>query len=75
MTNQNKTVIGGAQGAPAPDESLMLTGDENIVDLSFTVQWHISDAAAYLFEIRDPRRRRQGGGRERHARGRRPQRR
>jgi membrane protease subunit HflK len=54
VTNQNKTVIGGAQGAEAPDESLMLTGDENIVDLSFTVQWHVSDAAQYLFNIRDP---------------------
>jgi membrane protease subunit HflK len=54
VTNQNKTVVGGAPGAPAPDESLMLTGDENIVDLSFTVQWHVSDAAAYLFRIRDP---------------------
>ena len=54
VTNQNKTVVGGAPGAPAPDESLMLTGDENIVDLSFTVQWHVSDAAAYLFRSRDP---------------------
>ena len=32
----------------------MLTGDENIVDLSFTVQWHVSDAARYLFRVRDP---------------------
>ncbi len=54
VTNQNKTVIGGAAGAAAPDESLMLTGDENIVDLSFTVQWHVSDAAHYLFRVRDP---------------------
>ena len=54
VTNQNKTVIGGSQGAEEPDESLMLTGDENIVDLSFTVQWHVSDAAQYLFNIRDP---------------------
>jgi membrane protease subunit HflK len=54
VTNQNKTVIGGAPGAPAPDESLMLTGDENIVDLSFTVQWHVSNAAHYLFKVRDP---------------------
>ncbi|MEO8812223.1 MAG: FtsH protease activity modulator HflK [Caulobacteraceae bacterium] len=54
VTNQNKTVVGGTPGAEAPDESLMLTGDENIVDLSFTVQWHVSDAAAYLFRVRDP---------------------
>ena len=54
VTNQNKTVIGGTTAAGAPDESLMLTGDENIVDLSFTVQWHVSDAAKYLFRVRDP---------------------
>ncbi|MBI1326802.1 MAG: FtsH protease activity modulator HflK [Alphaproteobacteria bacterium] len=35
-------------------ESLMLTGDENIVDINFVVLWRISDARNYLFEIRDP---------------------
>ena len=54
VTNQNKTVVGGTPGAEAPSESLMLTGDENIVDLSFTVQWHVADAASYLFRVRDP---------------------
>ncbi len=37
-----------------PEESLMLTGDENIIDLDFTVLWRISDAGKYLFNIRDP---------------------
>ncbi len=37
-----------------PDESLMLTGDENIVDIDFTVFWVIKDAGQYLFKIRDP---------------------
>jgi membrane protease subunit HflK len=32
----------------------MLTGDENIVDINFTVFWVIKDAYAYLFDIRDP---------------------
>jgi membrane protease subunit HflK len=36
------------------DERLMLTGDENIVDLSFTVQWKVSDAAKYVFNVREP---------------------
>lgn len=36
------------------DESLMLTGDENIVDIGFVVLWNIKDAAAYLFNIQDP---------------------
>ena len=34
-----------------PGESLMLTGDENIVDIKFIVQYRIHDAAAYLFNI------------------------
>lgn len=38
-------------GTPVPAESLMLTGDENIADISFTVLWRISDAKAYLFNI------------------------
>ncbi|MGB0747340.1 MAG: FtsH protease activity modulator HflK [Magnetospiraceae bacterium] len=37
-----------------PQESLMITGDQNIVDVDFMVQWRISSAADYLFNIRDP---------------------
>lgn len=37
-----------------PQEALMLTGDENIVDINFTVFWIIKDAQAYLFDIRNP---------------------
>jgi membrane protease subunit HflK len=36
------------------DESLMLTGDENIVDINFSVFWRINDPEKYLFNIRDP---------------------
>ena len=35
-------------------ESLMLTGDENIIDIDFAVFWRISNASAYLFATRDP---------------------
>ena len=35
-------------------ESLMLTGDENIIDIQFAVFWVIKDAAKYLFNIRNP---------------------
>jgi len=35
-------------------ESLMLTGDENIVDIEFVVFWRIKDAAEYLFNIQNP---------------------
>ena len=39
-----------------PEESLMLTGDENIVDVQFTVLWRIKPkgAADYLFNIQNP---------------------
>jgi modulator of FtsH protease HflK len=39
-----------------PEESLMLTGDENIVDVQFTVLWRIkpNGAANYLFNIQNP---------------------
>lgn len=36
------------------DESLMLTGDENIVDVNFTVSWLIEDPVKYLFRTRIP---------------------
>lgn len=36
------------------EESLMLTGDENIVDIQFSVFWLIKDARDYLFNIRAP---------------------
>ena len=39
--------------ADVPEESLMLTGDENIVDIGFTVFWIINDAPAYEFNIQD----------------------
>ena len=39
-----------------PEESLMLTGDENIVDVEFTVFWRIkpNGVADYLFNIQNP---------------------
>jgi modulator of FtsH protease HflK len=37
-----------------PEESLMLTGDENIVDIDFAVLWVIADAPAFLFNVQRP---------------------
>jgi membrane protease subunit HflK len=39
-----------------PEESLMLTGDENIVDIDFSVFWVIKDASSFLFKIQYPER-------------------
>jgi len=36
------------------EESLMLTGDENIVDINVAVFWRISNAYAYAFNTRNP---------------------
>jgi membrane protease subunit HflK len=62
VTRQNRMEIGyrssevGATrgGGQVPEEALMLTGDENIVDINFTVLWVVKDAKSYLFNIRNP---------------------
>jgi modulator of FtsH protease HflK len=61
VTRQNiieigmRSVGGAARGVRAvPEESLMLTGDENIVDINFVVFWRIKDAQKYLFNIQNP---------------------
>jgi len=36
------------------EESLMLTGDENIIDIDFAVFWRIRDVDQFLFNIRNP---------------------
>jgi membrane protease subunit HflK len=50
-----QTDEGDEEGArQVPQESLMLTGDENIIDIDFAVFWRIRDARAYLFNTRNP---------------------
>ncbi len=46
--------IGDGQTEEVPSESLMLTGDENIVDVNFTVYWLINNAADFLFNVQNP---------------------
>jgi membrane protease subunit HflK len=47
---------GGTSMRDIPEESLMLTGDENIVDVDFSVFWMVKPkgAADYLFNIQFP---------------------
>ncbi|WP_273282638.1 FtsH protease activity modulator HflK [Pseudooceanicola atlanticus] len=53
VTREQTEEIGvGGRGGEA---GLMLTGDENIVDIDFQVVWNINDPAKYLFNLRDPR--------------------
>jgi len=51
---QGGTTGGEPGGRDVTSESLMLTGDENIIDINLTVFWKISNAADYLFNTRDP---------------------
>ena len=44
----------GGGVADVSEESLMLTGDENIVNIDFSVFWVIKDAGKFLFKIQDP---------------------
>ncbi|MFN6266896.1 MAG: FtsH protease activity modulator HflK [Alphaproteobacteria bacterium] len=49
--------IAGGRVLPARDvleESLMLTGDENIIDIDVAVFWRIRDAGEFLFNTRNP---------------------
>ena len=59
VTRVNRVEVGfrsgvGTASRQVPSESLMLTGDENIVDINFVVLWVIKDAGEYLFNIRAP---------------------
>jgi modulator of FtsH protease HflK len=38
----------------AQTETLMLTGDQNIIDIAYSVRWKIRDPEQYLFEIAEP---------------------
>jgi membrane protease subunit HflK len=35
-------------------ENLILTGDQNVIDLAYTVRWNIKNPQLYLFQIREP---------------------
>jgi membrane protease subunit HflK len=44
----------GQAGVAVPREALMLTEDENIVNIQLAVQYQVSDPQRYLFDVRDP---------------------
>jgi len=65
VQDQRRTVIGARAGQdrvtpynrgprPTSSENLMLTGDENIVDIEFAVLWQIKDVFKYAFDVRNP---------------------
>ena len=54
VTLENKEDIGVGR-AGSGEQGLMLTGDENIVDIDFQVIWNISDPRLFLFNLAEPR--------------------
>jgi membrane protease subunit HflK len=44
----------GQSTVAVPREALMLTEDENIVNIKLAVQYQVGDSKAYLFNVRDP---------------------
>jgi membrane protease subunit HflK len=35
-------------------ENLVLTGDQNLIDLAYSVRWNIGDPESYIFQLADP---------------------
>lgn len=55
VITENQTRIASvASGRAQDEEGLMLTGDQNIVDVAFSVLWRVTDPGLYLFKVRDP---------------------
>lgn len=52
-TGERQVNIGG-QGTRGATQGLMLTGDQNIVNVQFSVLYRVSDPRAYLFNVADP---------------------
>jgi membrane protease subunit HflK len=58
VTRQRVLQVGftteGEQTRDNPDESLMISGDRNIVEIRFRVVFNIKDVVAFTFNVRDP---------------------
>jgi membrane protease subunit HflK len=53
VTGERQTDVGTGRDGDM-DTGLMLTRDQNIVDIEFQVVWNITDPAKYLFNLADP---------------------
>ncbi|MBK0400831.1 FtsH protease activity modulator HflK [Limibaculum sp. M0105] len=51
---RENTIDIGVAGSRRDDQGLMLTGDENVVDIDFSVVWNISRPDFFLFNLADP---------------------
>jgi membrane protease subunit HflK len=51
--NQTQIGVAATSSTSSRSEGLMLSGDQNIVNVQFSVLWAVNDAVAYLFNVRD----------------------
>jgi membrane protease subunit HflK len=49
-----KVNVSEARSVDLGTDDLMLTGDQNLIDIAYSVSWYIRDPQLYLFELRDP---------------------
>jgi len=54
VTREQSEDIGTGRSGSSGGDGLMLTTDENIIDIDFQVVWNINDPAKFLFNLRDP---------------------
>jgi membrane protease subunit HflK len=55
VITENQTEIGSiSSGGQSDHEGLMLSADQNIVDVRFSILWYVSDPTKYLFDVNDP---------------------
>lgn len=55
VEKENVTQIRSEEVPGTNTEKLILTGDQNLVDLSYVIRWNISDITLYKYQLADPR--------------------
>lgn len=55
VEKENVTQIRSEEVPGTNTEKLILTGDQNLVDLTYLIRWNISDLALYKYQLNDPR--------------------
>ena len=53
-TSTERSITVGQNRGDRGEQGLMLTGDENVIDIDFQVVWNVADPAEFLFNLRDP---------------------
>lgn len=55
VEKENVTAVRAEQVPGNTSENLILTGDQNLVDLSYQIRWNISDLALFKYQLSEPR--------------------